>query len=46
MQSDIKDLLKNEWAGALKSLENEKEQAENLRKDKLAQAKNDSNATA
>jgi len=28
--------LKNEWAGALKSLENEKEKAENLRKDKLA----------
>ena len=36
MQSDIKDLLKNEWAAGLKTLENEKEKAENQRKDKLA----------
>jgi len=28
MSTDIKDLLKNEWAGIIKSLEGEKEQAE------------------
>ena len=41
MSTDIKDLLKNEWAGIIKSLEGEKEQAENDRKKNLSSAKND-----
>jgi len=31
MQSDIKDLLKNEWAGTINNLETEKKKAENDR---------------
>lgn len=41
MSTDIKDLLKNEWAGAIKSLEGEKSQAETDVKTKISQAKND-----
>ena len=41
MSTDIKDLLKNEWAGIIKSLEGEKEQAESERKKNLSSAKND-----
>jgi len=32
MQTDIKDLLKNEWAGTIKTLEDEKNKAENDKK--------------
>ena len=44
MQTDIKDLLKNEWAGTIKSLESEKEKAEDDKKNNLAKAKNDTKA--
>jgi hypothetical protein len=44
MSSDIKDLLKNEWAGTIQSLEGEKKKAENERKENLQKAKNDTNA--
>jgi len=42
MQSDIKDLLKNEWEGTINTLEDEKKNAENEKKANLANAKNDS----
>lgn len=32
MQSDIKDLLKNEWAGTIKALESEKAEVETSRR--------------
>jgi len=41
MQSDIKDLLKNEWAGTINSLEGEKKKAESDRQENLKKAKND-----
>jgi hypothetical protein len=41
MQTDIKDLLKNEWAGNITNLEGEKKQAESDHKNKLLTAKND-----
>jgi len=41
MQSDIKDLLKNEWAGSISSLETEKKKAENDRQESLKKAKDD-----
>ena len=41
MQSDIKDLLKNEWGGAINSLEGEKKKAESDRQENLKKAKND-----
>lgn len=44
MSSDIKDLLKNEWAGTIKSLEGEKKKAETDRAAGLLQAKNDAKA--
>jgi hypothetical protein len=44
MSTDIKDLLKNEWAGTIQSLEGEKKKAEKDRKESLLQAKNDSAA--
>ena len=44
MQSDIKDLLKNEWAGSIQTLEGEKLKAENDRKESLRVAKNDEKA--
>ena len=46
MQSDIKDLLKNEWAGMITDIEGEKAKAEIQRKDNLMKAKNDTAATA
>ena len=44
MQTDIKDLLKNEWAETLKSLDSEKIKAESDKKANIAKAKNDSKA--
>ena len=44
MSSDIKDLLKNEWAGTIQSLEGEKKKAESDRKESLLKAKNDATA--
>ena len=44
MQSDIKDLLKNEWGGAINSLEGEKKKAESDRQENLKKAKNDTKA--
>lgn len=44
MQSDIKDLLKNEWAGSINSLESEKKKAESDRQESLKKAKDDSKA--
>ena len=44
MSSDIKDLLKNEWAGTIQSLEGEKKKAENERKENIQKAKNDAAA--
>lgn len=44
MQTDIKDLLKNEWAGTIKSLEDEKNKAETDKKAQISNAKNDSKA--
>lgn len=44
MTSDIKDLLKNEWAGNIQTLEGEKRKAENDRKENLKVAKNDEKA--
>ena len=44
MQSDIKDLLKNEWAGSIQTLEGEKLKAEHDRKESLKVAKNDEKA--
>ena len=41
MQTDIKDLLKNEWAGNISNLEGEKQTAEKDRKENLLKAKND-----
>lgn len=41
MSSDIKALLNNEWAGAIKSLEGEKSRAETDVKAKIMSAKND-----
>ncbi len=41
MQADIKDLLKNEWAGSIQTLEGQKKKAENDRQLSIAQAKND-----
>lgn len=41
MQSDIKDLLKNEWEGTINSLESEKKKAETEKQTNLANAKND-----
>lgn len=46
MSSDIKDLLKNEWAGMINDIEGEKAKAEMQRKDSLLKAKNDTQATA
>ena len=42
MSSDIKDLLKNEWAGMITNLEGEKAKAELQRKDNLLKSKGDS----
>ena len=42
MSSDIKDLLKNEWAGSINSLQNDKKKAESERKENLSKAQNDS----
>lgn len=44
MQSDIKDLLKNEWAGSIQTLEGEKVKAEHDRRESLRVAKNDEKA--
>lgn len=44
MQSDIKDLLKNEWAGSIQTLEGEKVKAEIDRRESLKVAKNDEKA--
>ena len=44
MSTDIKDLLKNEWAGIIKSIEGEKEQAETDHKKNISSAKNDQKA--
>lgn len=41
MQSDIKDLLKNEWEGTINTLETEKKKAETDKQKDLANAKND-----
>lgn len=41
MQSDIKDLLKNEWEGTINTLESEKKKAETDKQKDLANAKND-----
>ena len=41
MQTDIKDLLKNEWAGNINNLEGEKKKAESAHKENLLKAKND-----
>ena len=41
MQTDIKDLLKNEWAGNINNLESEKKKAESDRKESILKAKND-----
>ena len=41
MQSDIKDLLKNEWAGSINNLEGEKKKAESERQESLKKAKDD-----
>lgn len=38
MSSDIKDLLKNEWAGSIDNLQNDKKKAENERKENLQKA--------
>ena len=46
MQSDIKDLLKNEWEGTINTLETEKKKAENEKKENLANAKNDTKKMA
>ena len=46
MSTDIKDLLKNEWAGSINSLETEKEKAEKDRKENLSKAKDDSKKIA
>ena len=46
MSADIKDLLKNEWAGMITNIEGEKAKAEIQRKDSLRLAKNDTQATA
>ena len=44
MQTDIKDLLKNEWAGNINNLEGEKKKAESDRKENILKAKNDQKA--
>ena len=41
MSSDIKDLLKNEWAGSINTLQSEKKKAEAARGESLLAAKND-----
>jgi hypothetical protein len=41
MSSDIKALLNDEWAGAIKNIEGEKNKAESDVKDKIKSAKND-----
>lgn len=41
MTSDIKDLLKNEWAGSIDNLEGQKKKAEMERKENLTKAKDD-----
>jgi len=46
MSTDIKDLLKNEWAGSIKSLETQKSKAESDKKEKLSKAQNDSKQVA
>ena len=46
MSSDIKDLLKDEWAGSIKNLEGEKKKAENTRKENLAKARDDAKQIA
>lgn len=44
MQSDIKDLLKNEWAGNIQTLEGEKAKAEIAVREKIKTANNDEKA--
>ena len=44
MQTDIKDLLKNEWAGNINNIEGEKKKAESAHKDNILKAKNDQKA--
>jgi len=44
MQSDIKDLLKNEWAGSIQTLEGEKAKAEIDVREKVRVAGNDEKA--
>lgn len=46
MQSDLKDLLKNEWSGMINNLEGEKSKLEANRKERLANSKNDSQLQA
>jgi len=41
MSTDIKDLLKNEWAGSITNLETEKKKAESDRQESLKKAKDD-----
>ena len=41
MSSDIKDLLKNEWAGSINNLQTEKKKAEAAKSESLLAAKND-----
>jgi hypothetical protein len=46
MSTDIKDLLKNEWAGSINNLETEKKIAESKKKESMAAAADDSKKIA
>lgn len=46
MGSDLKDLLKNEWAGEINNIEDEKKKAQKDHKEKLIMAKDDTKKTA
>jgi len=46
MQTDIKDLLKNEWAGSIDNLESQKKLAETKKKENIVMAKDDSKKVA